>query len=193
MDMVKLLKRAVLFAMLVKSTPLKIALRLCGAKIGRGVVICPGTRWPWMNLNIQIGDKVQIGHRSSICIPAHAKGRITIETGTATGDISIYAEEEVKIGRDCLFSQNVLISDSEHVTAPGISPVTSGLRVRGPVHIGDRCFVGKNVTILPGVVLGNDCLVGAGAVVTKSFGERSVIGGVPAKLIRTIPIQTREP
>jgi acetyltransferase-like isoleucine patch superfamily enzyme len=49
--------------------------------------------------------------------------------------------------------------------------------------LGDGCFVGTSSVILKGVSLGNQCLVAAGSVVTKSFPEKSIVGGVPAKKI----------
>ena len=52
-----------------------------------------------------------------------------------------------------------------------------------PVRIGKRCWIGANAVILPGVQLGDGVIVGAGAVVTKSFPSGAVIGGVPAKII----------
>lgn len=55
-----------------------------------------------------------------------------------------------------------------------------------PISIGDKCWIGFNAIILKGVNLGEGCIVGAGAVVTKSFPAWSVIGGNPAKLIRTL-------
>ncbi|MBL4705246.1 MAG: hypothetical protein JKY54_12045, partial [Flavobacteriales bacterium] len=48
-------------------------------------------------------------------------------------------------------------------------------------------WFGANVIILPEVEIGNNCVVGAGSVVTKSFPDNSVIVGNPAKVIRTIP------
>lgn len=56
-----------------------------------------------------------------------------------------------------------------------------------PVIIGEKCWIGMNAVILPGVVLGPHTVVGAGAVVTKSFEEGNcIIGGNPAKVIRNI-------
>lgn len=52
-----------------------------------------------------------------------------------------------------------------------------------PIVIGEYCWIGTNAVLLPGVTLGNNCVVGAGAVVTKSFPERSVLVGVPARRI----------
>ncbi len=55
-----------------------------------------------------------------------------------------------------------------------------------PIKIGDNCWLGANCIILPGVQLGEHVIVGAGAVVTKSFSDNCLIGGVPAKLIKQI-------
>ena len=57
------------------------------------------------------------------------------------------------------------------------------------VVLGEECWIGSNAVILPGVVLGKHTVVGAGAVVTKSFTEGwCVIGGVPARKIKDIKI-----
>lgn len=58
--------------------------------------------------------------------------------------------------------------------------------VQKEVVISDNCYIGAGVTILMGVALGQNCLVAAGSVVTKSFPVNSLIGGVPAKLIKKI-------
>lgn len=52
-----------------------------------------------------------------------------------------------------------------------------------PIKIGKNCWLGANSVILPGVELGDNVIVGAGAVVTKSFPEKVILGGVPAKII----------
>lgn len=55
------------------------------------------------------------------------------------------------------------------------------------IQLGDDCWLGANVIILPGVKLGNHVVVAAGAVVSKSFNEDNIlIGGVPAKKIKTL-------
>ena len=55
-----------------------------------------------------------------------------------------------------------------------------------PITIGDNAWFGGNVTVLPGVTLGNNVVVGAGAVVTKSFGDDVVLVGNPAHVIKEI-------
>lgn len=55
-----------------------------------------------------------------------------------------------------------------------------------PIKIGNHCWIGMNAIILPGVVLGNHVIVGAGSVVTKSFPDNVVIAGNPARVVRHI-------
>ncbi len=55
-----------------------------------------------------------------------------------------------------------------------------------PVTIGKNVWIGDHATILPGVTIGDGAVVAAGAVVTKDVPPRTVVAGVPAKIIRTI-------
>ena len=55
-----------------------------------------------------------------------------------------------------------------------------------PIHIEDKTWLGSNVTVLPGVRIGEGAIVAAGAVVTKDVPENTVVGGVPAKVIKKI-------
>lgn len=56
-----------------------------------------------------------------------------------------------------------------------------------PIRIEDDCWIGGNVTILPGVTIGRGCTVGAGAVVTKSLPPYSIALGAPARVVKTLP------
>ena len=54
------------------------------------------------------------------------------------------------------------------------------------VEIGENCWIGSKVTVLDGVTIGDNCVLAAGAVITKSMPANSVIGGVPAKILRVV-------
>ncbi len=56
-----------------------------------------------------------------------------------------------------------------------------------PIHIGKDVWIGANVTITPGVSIGDGAIIAAGAVVTKDVAPRTVVGGVPAKFIKSLP------
>ncbi len=57
-----------------------------------------------------------------------------------------------------------------------------------PVIIGDNVWIGASVTIVPGVTIGDNAIIAAGAVVTKNVEPNTVVGGVPAKFIKNIDV-----
>lgn len=56
----------------------------------------------------------------------------------------------------------------------------------GPITIGDNVYIGNNAIILPGVSIGDNCIIAAGAVVTQNVDNNMIVGGVPAKTIKTV-------
>jgi lipopolysaccharide O-acetyltransferase len=112
---------------------------------------------------------------------------LRIGQGTQIGRYScITCINLIDIGRDCLFSEHVYISDHAHGITPDVEPMAhQALHSKGPVIIGNSCFIGYRAVVLPGVTLGNNCVVGANSVVTRSFPAYSMIAGAPAKLIKT--------
>ena len=69
----------------------------------------------------------------------------------------------------------------------GFAPEDRGALDPKPVRIGKRVWIGANATILPGVAIGDNAIVGAGAVVTKNVPANTIVGGVPARQIGLIP------
>jgi len=88
----------------------------------------------------------------------------------------------ITIGDDALIGHNVVIATLNHDLDPG----QRGTTAPRPVVIGDRVWIGANATVLPGVTIGDGAVVAAGAVVTKDVPPRTVVGGVPARVIREI-------
>ncbi|QYJ80489.1 sugar O-acetyltransferase [Shewanella acanthi] len=97
---------------------------------------------------------------------------------------------EVRIGDNCMIAPQVGIYTATHP----IDPIErcSGIEYAKPITIGNNCWIGGHATINPGVSLGDNVVVASGAVVTKSFGSNLVIGGNPAKVIKTIELKTSE-
>ena len=89
----------------------------------------------------------------------------------------------VRIGDDVIIGPNVSIFSENHEFRSRDIPINQQGTRRAPVLIGNDVWIGAGATILPGVTVGNGCVVAAGAVVTKSFPDFSVVGGVPARLI----------
>lgn len=99
-------------------------------------------------------------------------------------DFQCNALLSVEIQDHVLIAPRVFITDSDHVVAAaGERTTLSNKFVSAPVVIEHDCWLGVNAVILKGVTIGHHSIVGANAVVTKSFGPYSIIAGAPAKLI----------
>ena len=86
------------------------------------------------------------------------------------------------IGDGALIGHNVVLATLNHAA----SPKDRGSMIPAPIRIGKNVWVVANAVILPGVTIGDGAIVAAGAVVNRDVPENTVVGGVPAKVIRTI-------
>jgi maltose O-acetyltransferase len=118
----------------------------------------------------------------------YGNGKIKIGKGTYFGTntfiVSNPKEANLTIGEHCRISHNV------HIRTVGYD--VNNLKTNPPgvkhadIKIGDYCWIGKGVLITLGVSLGNGVTVGGNSVVTKSFPDNVVLGGVPARIIKRI-------
>ena len=88
----------------------------------------------------------------------------------------------IYIGDNVLIGSHVVLATINH----GLEPEERSDNRPSPIHIEKGAWIGSNVTVLPGVTIGEYAAVGAGAVVTKDVPPRTVVGGVPAKIIKRI-------
>lgn len=93
----------------------------------------------------------------------------------------------VEIGNDTIFGNYVSIHPENHNYKDKNVPIRlQGVNSKGGVKIGNNCWIGAKVTILDGTVIGDNCIVAAGAVVSGVFPDNVIIGGIPAKIIKNI-------
>lgn len=144
--------------------------------------------------SIEIGKHVYIGKRLRIETFKEYRGQDfepTIKIGDFVGinhDCHIAAVESVEIGNNVLIASKVYIADHSHGNTAlehlSLSPVCRPLVTKGKIIIGDDVWIGEGAAILPGVIVGKGAIIGTNAVVTKDVPPFTVVGGVPAKIIK---------
>lgn len=111
----------------------------------------------------------------------------------ANFNLTVQDDAEVTIGDFCNFGPNVTIVTPIH---PMLADERREMLNAGgekkrfcyakPVHIGSNCWFGASVTVCPGVTIGDNCVIGAGSVVTRDIPPNSFAAGVPCRVIRTL-------
>ncbi|MDE7395248.1 MAG: sugar O-acetyltransferase [Clostridiales bacterium] len=115
--------------------------------------------------NADYGQNIKIGKR------------VFINSGCCFQD-----QGGIEIGDDVLIGQQVVIATLNH----DLNPEQRASMMPAPVKIGNRVWVGAHATILAGVLVGDNSVIAAGAVVTKDVPANVVVAGVPAKIIKQL-------
>lgn len=139
-----------------------------------------------------IGESVSVGHLF-VCdygCNIHIGNNVTINTGCTFVDCN-----KITIGNNVLIAPNVQIYTATHPVELNERLLPIGTPEKNeyfrrtfalPVTIGDGCWIGGGVIILPGITIGNGSVIGAGSVVTKSIPANSLAVGNPCKVLRKI-------
>ena len=90
----------------------------------------------------------------------------------------------IVIGDGALIGHNVVLATINHALAPS----ENRRNYYAPIKIGNNVWIGSNATVLPGVTIGEWSVVAAGAVVSKDVPPYTVVGGVPAKVLKKIKV-----
>ncbi|KAM0551367.1 hypothetical protein ACHAPJ_008476 [Fusarium lateritium] len=102
----------------------------------------------------------------------------------ANFNLTILDSAIVTIGDRVMMGPNVMISTATHETE--VASRRANIEYAYPITIGDDCWIGGGVTILPGVTIGEGCTIGAGAVVTRDIPAWSVALGTPARVVKKV-------
>lgn len=123
--------------------------------------------------------------------------------------VELYRKHGVRIGKGCSIAYNVefgsepyliSIGDNVRITAGvvfvthdggmwvirNLYPEYKAMDLIMPIVIGNNVHIGTNATIMPGVTIGNNCIIACGAVVTKDVTDNTIVGGIPAKPIESV-------
>ena len=145
---------------------------------------------------VVFGDNISVGNYAHIISSPDNKIRLTAwpsKGQSARIDIGDYclispgtrisAAQHIRIGNGCMFAANCYISDSDW---HGIYNRTRPFRCTKPINLADNVWLGERVIICKGVSIGENSVIGAGAVVTHDIPANVVAAGNPAKVIKTI-------
>ncbi len=143
------------------------------------------------NVKIQIrkGAKLKLGRWSWIGngtkIRIHG-GEVEIGAKTVIGEEATFsAYERISLGRESVIADRTMFIDFDHCVMEVERPIRQQGIYHRPVRVGHNAWLGYGAAILRGVTVGDNCIVGTYAVVTRDLPDNSVATGVPAKVIRT--------
>lgn len=116
----------------------------------------------------------------------HLAGRLTVGDGVFFNrGCHLVAHEALAIGDHCLFGEGVSIHDESHLVGRDDAPIAErGFRT-SPIAIGRNVWVGAKATILQGVTIGDNAVIGAHALVNRDVPANSLAVGVPARVARS--------
>lgn len=159
--------------------------RLRGVRLG-GYVWMKAIEIPRNFADIELGAGVGLDRGVTLLCsgPASRRRKLVIGAGTYVNRHTMFdATEELIVGRDCAIGPSCYLTDHDHGWEPGRRPLELPMHGK-PTRLGDRVWLGAHVTVLKGVTIGDDAVVGAGSVVTKDVPARTLALGVPARSVR---------
>ncbi len=143
-------------------------------------------------VSITCPNRISIGsncYLSKDCrLYATPESRIDIgENFSANANVMINARGNgyIAIGNNVLIGPNVVLRSNNHIFVRTDMPINDQGMTEGRIIIGNDVWIASNAVILPNVQIGDGAVVAAGAVVTKDVPPYAVVGGVPAKIIKS--------
>jgi acetyltransferase-like isoleucine patch superfamily enzyme len=108
-------------------------------------------------------------------------------------DVMLDDRAALTIGDHAMVAAGVVIETHTHVYDDFSLPFPHSGRIPAPVHIGSNTLIGYKVAVMAGVNIGSRCVVAANSVVTKDVPDQTIVGGVPARVIKTIVPRPGDP
>lgn len=137
------------------------------AEIGEGCFIEPPLNANWAGKNVHFGSNIY-----------------------ANFNLTLVDDTHIYVGSNTMFGPNVILSTAAHPVQPELRK--AGYQYNLPIVIGENCWLGAGVIVLPGVKIGKNSVIGAGSVVTRDIPENVVAMGTPCRVVREIGEHDKE-
>lgn len=163
-----------------------------GIKMAAGVTIFPSSEISCTDgAKIHLAERVQLSRMTTL-ICKYGELKVGSDTFIGSGSV-IAAREKIVIGCDGLIGEGVTIRDQDHGTqldgqAYRLQPYRTA-----PIIIGHNVWIGARASILRGVSIGDNAVIGANSVVVSDVPEGAVVAGAPAQIIKTAAERLNDP
>lgn len=108
----------------------------------------------------------------------------------ANFNLTLVDDTHIYVGDYTMLGPNVVLATAGHPILPELRPLAYQYNL--PIHVGENCWLGAGVIVLPGVTIGKNSVIGAGSVVTKDIPENVVAVGNPCRVLREINERDKE-
>lgn len=155
-------------------------------------------RYPNLTLNgkVKIKGKLSISDKLKVTIDTESRigktvkffgyGKIIIGKNVSLNGCWIGCQKSVKIGDDCLISDCYLLDTDYHNLEPHLRHAPPRDKVAAPITIGKNVWIGANATVMKGVNIGENSVIGLGSVVRKSVPPNVVVIGNPQQIVKSL-------
>ena len=170
--------------LIINKIKIKVRISISGGDIGK-ITYISNSKYCKFGTNVRIKDNSRID-----CYDSFAEKKLSPELYIDDGEIigyrcSFLVADHLYIGKNTILASDILITTENHGVNPELDvPYHAQPLNVSPVSIGEGCWIGEKAIILPGVSVGKKCIVAAGAVVNKDVPDYSIVGGVPARILK---------
>lgn len=143
------------------------------------------------NEGITLGDGVYIGRNTIVYCK---NGDIVLgDRVNFSSNCQVFSSNKLVMGPDTVVGAFTYLLSGGEYDADDPTPFAkqTGMNTKGPLEIGPNCWLAARVTVLDGASVGEHCVLGAGTIVTKPVPPHSVAVGIPAKVVKSLPVEEK--
>lgn len=132
------------------------------------------------SVQVAIGAQSRLGKKVEI----FGSGKLSVGENVSLNGCSVGCQSEIAIGNDCLISDCYLLDTDYHNLDPRLRHLPPGPKTTAPIVIEDNVWIGANSTVMKGVRVGRDSVIGLGSVIRKSVPAGVVAIGNPQQIVK---------